>query len=148
MDAIPTARSGAMPGIGGIRRIATDLARDARDLRYIFVNKAAEKLFGLPQAEIIGRSARDLFPVETAELIEQQDRQLLAGNQDIEVAARTVGTPNTGQRTVAVRRLRIAGQVGESQIFLRMIEDRAASAAAAVAAIAILLFPVSSSIAS
>jgi PAS domain S-box-containing protein len=100
------------------------VAKDARTLRYTFVNSAAEKLFGLPRAEIIGKSVRELFSSETADRIEYQDSELLAGNQGNEVTIRTVSTPNNGQRVVAVRRLRIAGQAGESHMVLRMIEDR------------------------
>jgi PAS domain S-box-containing protein len=99
------------------------VAKDARDLRYIFVNKAAEELFGLPRAQIIGRSASDLFPADTAEMIEQQDRLLLSGEPDFEVSVRTVSTPNNGRRVVSARRLRIAGDSGQSQVFLSMIED-------------------------
>jgi PAS domain S-box-containing protein len=110
------------------------VAKDARDLRYTFVNKAAEKLLGLPRGQILGKSVRDLFPAETAELIEDKDRQLLAGHQENEVTVRTVDTPNNGRRTLAVRRGRVAGQAGESQIFLSMIEDRTDRASVAVAA--------------
>jgi PAS domain S-box-containing protein len=99
------------------------VAKDARSLRYTFVNKAAEKLLGLPRAEIIGKSVRDLFPAEAADRIERQDSELLAGNQGSEAAIRTVNTPNNGQRKVAVRRLHIADQAGESHILLNMIED-------------------------
>jgi PAS domain S-box-containing protein len=99
-------------------------ARDARNMRYTFVNRAAEKLLGLPRGQIIGKSVRDIFPTESAELIERKDMDVLEGNQDNEVAIRTVTTPNNGQRTLAVRRLRIAGDVGESQVLLSMIEDR------------------------
>jgi PAS domain S-box-containing protein len=100
------------------------VAKDARTLRYTFVNSAAEKLFGLPRAEIVGKSVRELFSSETADRIEYQDSELLAGNQGNEVTIRTVSTPNNGQRVVAVRRLRIAGQAGESHMVLSMIEDR------------------------
>jgi len=99
-------------------------AKDARDLRYIFVNKAAEKLLGLPRTSIIGKSARDLFPAETADLIEQLDKQLLAGGRNLEAADRTILTPNNGRRTVAARRLRIAGNGDELPILLSLIEDR------------------------
>ncbi len=99
-------------------------ARDARNMRYTFVNRAAEKLLGLPRGEIIGKSVRDIFPSESAELIERKDKDVLEGHQDNDVAIRTVTTPNNGQRTLAVRRLRIAGDVGESQVLLSMIEDR------------------------
>jgi len=99
-------------------------ARDARNMRYTFVNRAAERLLGLSRAEIIGKSVRDIFPTESADLIERKDRDVLEGNPGNEVAIRTVTTPNNGQRTVAVRRLRIAGEVDESQVLLSMIEDR------------------------
>jgi len=100
------------------------VARDARSSRYTFVNKAAENFFGLPRAQIIGKSVRDLFPAETADLIERKDRDVLEGNEENELAIRTVDTPNNGPRTVAVRRIQIAGDAGESQMLLSMIEDR------------------------
>jgi PAS domain S-box-containing protein len=99
-------------------------AQDARSLRYTFVNRAAERLLGLSRAEIIGKSVRDIFPTESADLIERTDRDVLEGSPESGVAIRTVTTPNNGQRTVAVRRLWIAGEIDESQVLLSMIEDR------------------------
>jgi PAS domain S-box-containing protein len=107
------------------------VAKDARDLRYIFANKAAEKLFGLSRAEIIGKSARDLFPDESAEIIERQDRQLLAGDEKFEVAVQAMETPSNGWRKVSARRFRIAGDDSEPNIFLSMIEDRTNEVSAA-----------------
>lgn len=107
------------------------VAKDSKDLRYVFVNKAAEKLYGLPRSEIIGKSARDLFSGEAADLIERLDRELLAGEENAEVAVQTWETPNNGQRRVSARRFRIAGDNNQSQIFLSMIEDRTDEARAA-----------------
>jgi PAS domain S-box-containing protein len=100
------------------------VAKDERTLRYTFVNKAGEKLLGLPRALIIGKTVRDLFPSDTADRIESRDLKLLAGDSESEFTIRTVDTPNNGQRLVAVRRLRIAGENGESHIFLSVIDDR------------------------
>jgi len=100
------------------------VAKDARTLRYTFVNRAAEKLFGLPRAQIIGKSVRDLFPADTADRIERQDNELLTGQQTGELTVRAMATPNNGQRMVAVRRLRVGDQAGESHMVLSMIEDR------------------------
>lgn len=99
------------------------VAKDARSLRYLFVNRAAESLMGLPRTQIIGKSIRELFPAGTAETIEQQDRDALAGNQESEVVFRRVNTPNNGERNVAVRRLRITDQSSET-VLISMIEDR------------------------
>jgi PAS domain S-box-containing protein len=99
------------------------VARDARDLRYVFVNKATEKLFGLPRDQIVGRTPRDLFPAESADIIEQQDRKLLAGEQDFEVAVRTMETPRNGRRKIAARRLKVGDDGDTSQVFLSLIDD-------------------------
>jgi PAS domain S-box-containing protein len=100
------------------------VAKDARTLHYTFVNKAAERLLGLPRAQIIGKSVRDLFPAETADKIERQDLEVLAGRREGEFVIRTVSTPNNGQRHVAVRRLPIADQASDSRMLINMIEDR------------------------
>lgn len=109
------------------------VAKDARSLRYLFVNRAAEILMGLPRAQIIGKSIRELFPAGTAETIEQQDREALAGSRESEVVFRRVNTPNNGERNVAVRRLRITDQSSET-VLISMIEDRTDRAKAAEAA--------------
>jgi PAS domain S-box-containing protein len=99
------------------------VAKDARTLRYLFVNRAAETLLGLPRAQVIGKSVRELFPAETADKIERQDREVLAGNKESELVVRAVNTPNNGERYVAVRRLRISDQPNELML-INMIEDR------------------------
>jgi PAS domain S-box-containing protein len=106
------------------------VAKDARNLRYLFVNRAAERFLGLPRAQVVGKSVHELFPAETAEKIERQDREALAGKAESELVVRTVNTPNNGERYVAVRRLRIADQSSESML-INMIEDRTDQAAAA-----------------
>jgi PAS domain S-box-containing protein len=47
---------------------------DARSLRYVFANRAAEEMIGMSRAEIMGKTARELFSAETAELLERRDR--------------------------------------------------------------------------
>ena len=56
------------------------IAKDSKDLRYVFVNKAAEKLYGLPRSEIIGKSARDLFSGKAADT-DRTDGQGIAGGR-------------------------------------------------------------------
>jgi PAS domain S-box-containing protein len=96
----------------------------------LFVNRAAETLLGLPRAQVIGKSVRELFPAETADKIERQDREVLEGNKESEFVVRAISTPNNGERYVAVRRLRIADQSNEFML-INMIEDKTASAEAA-----------------
>lgn len=100
------------------------VAKDAHNLRYVFVNRAAERMIGMSRAEIMGKTARELFPAETAELIECRDRQLLAENGQLGPVVDTMNSPDGSRRTVAVRRLQVGGPDGESHVFLSMIEDR------------------------
>jgi PAS domain S-box-containing protein len=105
------------------------VAKDARNLRYVLVNKAAETMIGRPRTEIMGRTARELFSVEMADMIERRDRQLIAQKQQLEPIVDTVDNPAGGKRTVAVRRLQAGGPDHESHLFVSMIEDRTAPAA-------------------
>ena len=100
------------------------IAKDARTLRYVFVNRAAEQMIGMLRTEIIGKTARELFPTQAAELIEQRDRQLLTQHQQLEEIVDTVDNPRRGRRTIAVRRLQVGGADHESHLLVSMIEDR------------------------
>ncbi|MFH1342601.1 MAG: PAS-domain containing protein [Pseudomonadota bacterium] len=100
------------------------IAKDARTLRYVFVNRAAEQMIGMLRTEIIGKTARELFPAQAAELIEQRDRQLLTQNQQLEEIVDTVDNPRRGRRTIAVRRLQVGGADRESHLLVSMVEDR------------------------
>ena len=100
------------------------VVKDARDHRYVFVNKAAETMIGMSRAEIMGKTARELFPVEAAELIERRDRELIERKQQTEAIVDTVDNPIRGRRTIAVRRLQVGGPDRESHLFVSMIEDR------------------------
>jgi PAS domain S-box-containing protein len=100
------------------------VVKDARNQRYVFVNKAAETMIGMSRAEIMGKTARELFPIEAAELIERRDRELIERKQQTEAIIDTVDNPVRGRRTIAVRRLQVGGHDRESHLFVSMIEDR------------------------
>ena len=100
------------------------IAKDARTLRYVFVNRAAEQMIGMLRTEIIGKTARELFPTQAAELIERRDRQLLSQNQQLDEIVDTVDNPRRGRRTIAVRRLQVGGADHESHLLVSMVEDR------------------------
>jgi PAS domain S-box-containing protein len=108
------------------------IAKDARNLRYVFVNKAAEVMIGMPRAELIGKTARELFSAETAELIERRDRQLIAQKQQPQPIVDIVDNPVKGRRRIAVRRLQIDGPDDESHLFVSMFEDQTERAEASL----------------
>ncbi|MBB4393967.1 PAS-domain containing protein [Bradyrhizobium sp. ERR14] len=107
------------------------IAKDARNLRYVFVNKAAEKMIGMSRGEIIGKTARELFSPEAAELIERRDKQLLAQKQQLEPIIDTIDNPARGRRVISARRVQIGGASEESHMFVTMVEDRTENRVAA-----------------
>ena len=54
------------------------LIKDAKDLRVLHVNKAAEKLTGFSREERIGKTSYDIFPKEEADFFTAKDRETSA----------------------------------------------------------------------
>ncbi|QPF94274.1 PAS-domain containing protein [Bradyrhizobium commune] len=100
------------------------IAKDARNHRYVFVNKAAEQMIGMSRGEIIGKTARELFSAEAAELIERRDQQLLTQKQQLEPIIDTIDNPTRGRRVISARRVQVGGAGEESHMFVTMVEDR------------------------
>ena len=102
---------------------ATIYVKDARDLCYILVNRAAEQQWGLARDEIIGKTAYDLFDKETADRIARVDCEALQSNTEISLPAHAVRMPNGGARVITGKRLGIRGPDGNPQYILGVVED-------------------------
>jgi diguanylate cyclase (GGDEF)-like protein/PAS domain S-box-containing protein len=101
----------------------TIIVKDARDLRFVLVNRAAEDLCGLPRAEIIGKNAHELFPKDEADLIEVGDAEVLQSGHQLLIDEQLMHTPRNGTRLVTSRRLAILGPNREPEYVLGVIED-------------------------
>lgn len=82
------------------------------------------RINAMSRGEIIGKTARELFSAEAAELIERRDRQLLAQKQQLEPIIDTIDNPTRGRRVISARRVQIGGVGEESHMFVTMVEDR------------------------
>jgi PAS domain S-box-containing protein len=58
-----------LPGLAWVKDLAG---------RYLFVNDAAEAAFGLPRAELLGKTDEHIFPPETAAAFRENDRRAMA----------------------------------------------------------------------
>ena len=47
----------------------TIVVKDVHSRRYVLVNQAAVEHFGVPREQIIGKTAHEIFPKETADVI-------------------------------------------------------------------------------
>jgi PAS domain S-box-containing protein len=100
----------------------TIFVRDARERRYVLVNRAAEIMWGIPRAEILGKRPRDLFPKETTDQIAGYDDVLLNSDTRLLVEEHELLTPNNGRRLVKAKRIGIRNEQGE-QYLVGVLED-------------------------
>ena len=100
----------------------TLLVKDARDGRYVFVNRAGERWFGLARAEIIGKTTFQLLPADEADLIVMRDRQALrSGELIIEDHPGRLRDGRT--RHVTSKRIAIRGKNDAPEYLLSVLED-------------------------
>jgi diguanylate cyclase (GGDEF)-like protein/PAS domain S-box-containing protein len=102
---------------------ATIVVKDARDRRYVLINRAGERLFDLPRAQMIGKTAHDFFPKDDADLITMRDDEVLRSGQHLLIENNQVRTPDGTQRLVTTKRLAVLDDQGEAQYLLSVIED-------------------------
>ena len=101
----------------------TVFVKDARSLRYILVNRAGEKLWGLPREQLVGKTPHEVFDKETADTIVEHDRAMLHPQPELYVAEHLINTPRNGVRLVTSNRICVRDQHGEPQYLLGVTED-------------------------
>lgn len=107
-----------------IENVPTTIAiKDARNLTYLLVNKAGERFFGLPRSQIMGKTAHELFPQASADVIVNHDKQLIAAGKEVLFDAHFIDTLAGERRVITARRLPIMDRDGEPQYLLSLIED-------------------------
>jgi PAS domain S-box-containing protein len=97
--------------------------KDAHSLRYVLVNKAAEKLWGLSRAQLIGKTPHEIFKKEFADVIETHDRQLLDSSLSFYVPEHKIETPGNGTRFVTSNRIAIRDNNDKVQYLVGVVED-------------------------
>jgi diguanylate cyclase (GGDEF)-like protein/PAS domain S-box-containing protein len=99
------------------------IVRDARDGRYVLMNRASEKLYGVSRREMIGKTPHDIFPKDEADAIIARDLEVLESGQQLVVDALTVHTPRRGKRLVKSKRLKITSNNQSVCHVLSFVED-------------------------
>jgi diguanylate cyclase (GGDEF)-like protein/PAS domain S-box-containing protein len=99
------------------------IVKDAREHRYVLINRACEEFFGVSRADMIGKSAYDIFPKQDADLMTERDNDVLRSGQQMLVDSNPVRPPGGDVRLVTSKRLAIRDSAGEPQYLLTVIED-------------------------
>jgi PAS domain S-box-containing protein len=97
--------------------------KDADELRFVQLNKAGERLIGLPREALIGKTDFDVFPREQAEFFTKTDRDVLAGHNLLDIPAEPIQTTNQGLRWLRTRKLPLYDQGGMPRYLLGLSED-------------------------
>jgi PAS domain S-box-containing protein len=102
---------------------ATIVVKDARDLRYVLVNRAAESMHGVLRDEIVGKTAYDLFSRTEADAITEHDREVVEWGHQLVVGEHTHQTMRNGMRIVSSTKIVIPDDHGNQKYLLGVIED-------------------------
>lgn len=99
------------------------VVKTTRDMRYILINRAGEEFYGVPREAVVGKTVHDVFPRATADIIAEQDKQLVEQGRLQSFGEHSIETPSNGRRLVNSKRLPIFDAKGRPQYLLGVIED-------------------------
>jgi diguanylate cyclase (GGDEF)-like protein/PAS domain S-box-containing protein len=99
------------------------LVKDIHSLRYLLVNRAAERYLGIERANILGKTVHDVLPRASADIIDAEDRRLVMTGTPLFLDEHPVVTPGNGTRIVTATRLPVNGPDGKPQYLISLISD-------------------------
>ncbi len=99
------------------------VVKDIPELRYRLINRAAETLLGVARGTMLGETARTTFAADTAQMIEAEDRKLVATGKIAFLGEHALITPGNGTRIVTATRLPVTDAHGKPQYLISVIND-------------------------
>jgi diguanylate cyclase (GGDEF)-like protein/PAS domain S-box-containing protein len=97
--------------------------KDARDRRYLLVNRVAEAQFGMPRAAIVGKTALDVFPKAASDIIAADDDKILQSDAGLFLDEHAWESRGLGKRFITSRRIGIKDQAGEARYIVNVVDD-------------------------
>jgi diguanylate cyclase (GGDEF)-like protein/PAS domain S-box-containing protein len=102
---------------------ATIALKDVKYFRYVLINRAGERYYGMPREQMIGKTAYDVLTKEHADIVTALDRQLVQSNGETVYHEHMIEIPNHETRIATSTRLPIYGPDGELQYLLVVVDD-------------------------
>jgi len=99
------------------------IVKNASDLKYLLVNRATEKYFGIDRAKIIGKNTADILPKDIFETILIADRKAIETGEICQQGEHAVVTPKNGTRIVTATRLPVKDSNGEPKYLITVVHD-------------------------
>ena len=97
--------------------------KDVHDRRYLLVNRVAETQFGISRELIIGKTAFDIFPKISADIITADDEKALQSPDGLFKDEHLWESQAMGRAIITSRRLGIRNQAGEPRYIINVVDD-------------------------
>lgn len=97
--------------------------KDVHDRRYLLVNRVAEEQFGIPRDQIVGKTAFDVFPHASAEIIANDEEATLRSPDGLFKDEHIWVSQAGGTRYITSRRLGIRDSSGEMRYIINVVDD-------------------------
>jgi diguanylate cyclase (GGDEF)-like protein/PAS domain S-box-containing protein len=99
------------------------IVKELPSLRYLLINRAAERHLGVDRETMLGKTASEVLPAATAEIVNSEDQRLVASGQSTFLDERAILTPANGTRIVTSIRLLVRGVDDVPQYLITVIRD-------------------------
>lgn len=99
------------------------IVKSVPDLRYLLINRAAEKYLGVDRSVMLRKTAAEIMPPASAERIEGEDRKLIVSGGPAFLDEHSVATPGNGTRVVTAMRLLVKSADSKPQYLICVIND-------------------------
>ena len=96
--------------------------KNAADLKFVRVNKAAEETLGIMQKDLIGTGDKDHFPSKEAAFFIRMDRKVLASRKLLDIPEEKIKTRH-GERILHTKKMPILDAHGRPAYLLGISED-------------------------
>jgi diguanylate cyclase (GGDEF)-like protein/PAS domain S-box-containing protein len=102
---------------------ASIAVKELPDFKYVLVNREGEKYFGIPRDRILGKTAADIYPKATADVIAANDRALAQSTGRLTFGEHEVVTPGNAALIVSVSGSHIPGEDGDPRYVVNVVQD-------------------------
>ena len=97
--------------------------KDARELRFVRINRAAEELLDCRREDLLGKNDYDLFPREQADFFTAKDRAVLDSGALLDIPEEPISTKGKGLRLLHTKKVPIVDGQGEPLYLLGISQD-------------------------
>jgi diguanylate cyclase (GGDEF)-like protein/PAS domain S-box-containing protein len=97
--------------------------KDARDLRFILLNRAGGEFLGVSREAIVGKGDHDFFPTEEADRFVARDRAVIESGRLEVIEEDPVHTPHNGLRFLRTRMIAVYDDDNRPRYLLGISED-------------------------